>query len=216
MKQVVINFVIWGRMRVYLRKNNLSIYFFRYIEYVDIFLSIYRTYRYISFDLSSLYISHMVSIRSIIDHQPRLMCSFYRVVHSILHLLIKCLGLAAHKTTCHQSVGHSQIWLRLSLYGIPEFPLANNLLNILAPDSNLILMKFLKHISHIYVIVHGMLNQGVYWTRKWKCRTFVGPTFHKLYLFFIMNGLSIHTNFSSGIQIFTMVISYRDLDPTNF
>ncbi len=33
-------------MGVYLGKNNLSIYFLRYIEYIDIFLSIYRSYRY--------------------------------------------------------------------------------------------------------------------------------------------------------------------------
>ncbi len=38
-----------------LGKNNLSIHFFQYIEYINIFLSIYhRTYRYISFDLPSL------------------------------------------------------------------------------------------------------------------------------------------------------------------
>ncbi len=34
-------------MGVNLGKNNLSIYFFRYIEYIDIFLPICRTYRYI-------------------------------------------------------------------------------------------------------------------------------------------------------------------------
>ncbi len=39
----------WGRMDVYLGKSNLSIYFFQYIEYMDISLSIYhRTYRDIS------------------------------------------------------------------------------------------------------------------------------------------------------------------------
>ncbi len=35
----------WGRMGVDLGKNNLSIYFFRYIEYIDIFLVINRTYQ---------------------------------------------------------------------------------------------------------------------------------------------------------------------------
>ncbi len=39
----------WGRMGVYLGKNNLSMYFF---QYIDIFLSIYRTYRYILGDIS--------------------------------------------------------------------------------------------------------------------------------------------------------------------
>ncbi len=31
-----------------------------------------------------------------------------------------------------------------------------------------------------------------------------------------MNDLSIYTNFSSGIKIFTPVISYHDHGPTNF
>ncbi len=35
-----------GRMGVYLGKNNLSIYFFQYIEYIDVFLSIYQTQIY--------------------------------------------------------------------------------------------------------------------------------------------------------------------------
>ncbi len=34
-------------MGVDLGKNNLSIYFFRHIEYIDIFLLIYQTHRYI-------------------------------------------------------------------------------------------------------------------------------------------------------------------------
>ncbi len=42
----------WGRMGVNLEKNNLSIYFFQYIEYIDIFLLIYRTYRYILGNIS--------------------------------------------------------------------------------------------------------------------------------------------------------------------
>ncbi len=39
-------------MGVYLGKNNLSIYFFRYIEYIDLFLSIYQTYHYIHGDIA--------------------------------------------------------------------------------------------------------------------------------------------------------------------
>ncbi len=46
-----------GRLGVYLGKNNLSIHFFQYIEYIDIFSSIYRIYRYITFDLPSLIVS---------------------------------------------------------------------------------------------------------------------------------------------------------------
>ncbi len=33
---------------------------------------------------------------------------------------------------------------------------------------------------------------------------------------FIMNDLSIHTNFSSGTPIFTLVNNYHNHDPTNF
>ncbi len=54
----------WGRVGVYLGKNNLSIYFFQYIEYINIFLSIYRTYRYILDNIISIdrYIDISLSI----------------------------------------------------------------------------------------------------------------------------------------------------------
>ncbi len=41
-----------GCMGVCLGKNNLVIYFFRYIKYIDIFFSIYQTYQYILGDIS--------------------------------------------------------------------------------------------------------------------------------------------------------------------
>ncbi len=46
---------VWGRMGVYLGKNNRSIYFFGNIKYIDIFLSIYWTFRYILRVTNSLF-----------------------------------------------------------------------------------------------------------------------------------------------------------------
>ncbi len=66
-RKIVVNEgTAWGRMGVYLGENIQSIYFFRYIEYVDISLSIYCTYRYILGDIS-IYTRRYIDIYWLID-----------------------------------------------------------------------------------------------------------------------------------------------------
>ncbi len=72
---------------------------------------------------------------------------------------------------------------------------------------------FLLHCPHFWSARVWIIVKVSIGTRKWKYRTY--KNYFSQIIALIMNDLLIHTNFSSGIQTFTLVISYYDYDPTN-
>ncbi len=67
------------------------------------------------------------------------------------------------------------------------------------------------HNARPIFILPGSMYKVPTGTRKWKYRTFIGPILHKLYPSLQNDLSSIHTKFSSGIQIFTWFFSFTTL-----